>query len=109
VRGVWRCSQAATEMNERSSRSHSIFTIRLRQRDTENKGHNLFAKVCTNLASRCLYPTRRGAENCRDRSGEVQSFARRRSTLWISRDRSARQRLARRAIGSRRDPTSTRA
>jgi hypothetical protein len=39
-------TQAATEMNERSSRSHSIFTISLRQRDTADKGHNLFAKVC---------------------------------------------------------------
>lgn len=32
-------------MNERSSRSHSIFTIQIRQRDLADAGHNLFAKV----------------------------------------------------------------
>jgi hypothetical protein len=38
-------TQAATAMNERSSRSHSIFTIQIRQRDTADNGHNLFAKI----------------------------------------------------------------
>ena len=38
--------QAATKMNDRSSRSHSIFTIRIQQRDANNEKHNVFAKVC---------------------------------------------------------------
>jgi hypothetical protein len=38
-------TQAATNMNERSSRSHSIFTIVLQQRDAEDEDHNVFASV----------------------------------------------------------------
>ena len=45
VQGNGMRTQAATAMNERSSRSHSIFTIQIRQRDTADAGHNLFAKV----------------------------------------------------------------
>ena len=37
--------QAATQMNDRSSRSHSIFCIRIQQRDADNEQHNVFAKV----------------------------------------------------------------
>ncbi len=37
--------QAATNVNERSSRSHSIFTIVLQQRDTENPTRSTFASV----------------------------------------------------------------
>jgi hypothetical protein len=37
---------AATKMNERSSRSHSVFTIRIEQKDTTNdEGTSLTAKI----------------------------------------------------------------
>lgn len=37
--------QAATLMNERSSRSHSIFCIKVQQRDAADESHNVYAKV----------------------------------------------------------------
>ena len=36
---------AATEMNAQSSRSHSIFTIKIHQKDEGNESHNVFARV----------------------------------------------------------------
>ena len=36
---------ASTQMNSESSRSHSIFTIKIHQKDSEDEANNLFAKV----------------------------------------------------------------
>lgn len=36
---------ASTQMNSESSRSHSIFTIKIHQKDSEDESRNLFAKV----------------------------------------------------------------
>jgi hypothetical protein len=36
---------ASTQMNSESSRSHSIFTIKIHQKDSEDESKNLFAKV----------------------------------------------------------------
>jgi hypothetical protein len=36
---------ASTQMNAESSRSHSVFTFKLHQKDTEDESKNLFAKV----------------------------------------------------------------
>ena len=36
---------ASTQMNADSSRSHSVFTLKIHQKDSEDESRNLFAKV----------------------------------------------------------------
>ena len=58
--------QAATQMNDRSSRSHSIFCIRIQQRDADNEQHNVFAKVTYTQAWRGCHARARGCDSlCR--------------------------------------------
>ncbi|CAM9250349.1 unnamed protein product, partial [Ectocarpus fasciculatus] len=43
--GMGNRTTASTQMNAESSRSHSVFTFKLHQKDTEDESKNLFAKV----------------------------------------------------------------
>ena len=36
---------ATTQMNADSSRSHSVFTVKIHQKDSEDESKNLFAKI----------------------------------------------------------------
>jgi len=43
--GMGNRTTASTQMNAESSRSHSVFTFKLHQKDLEDESKNLFAKV----------------------------------------------------------------
>ena len=47
--GVKARTVATTQMNADSSRSHSVFTIKIHQKDPEDETKNLFAKVRSSI------------------------------------------------------------